>query len=103
MAVQDSRVCAVEDGRLDPAFEQGFGLPHEELVERVFARHQNRETGSLSSGPSPTLPEARDRPGEADRQGAVQGPYVDAELERVRRCHAEELALHEPALYLPPL
>ena len=103
MAVQDSRICAVEDGRLDPALEQGFGLSHEELVERVLARDENRETGSLSPGPSPALPEARDRPWEADRQGAIQRPYVDAELERVRRCHTEELALHEPSLDLPPL
>ena len=103
VAVEDSRVCAVEDRRLDPALEQSLGLAHEELVEGVLARHEHRKAGAPPPCPSPALPEARDRPGEADRQRAVERPDVDAQLERIGGRHAEELALDEPALDLPPL
>src|SRR6185295_7267492 len=39
----------------------------------------------------------------ADREGAVEQADVDAELERVGRGDAEQLALHESALDVAPL
>ena len=103
MAVEDARVCAVEDRRLDPALEQRLGLAHEELVEGILARYEHREPGTPPPRPPPALPEARDSPGEADRQRAVERPDVDAQLERIRRRYPEELAFDEPALDLTPL
>ena len=52
---------------------------------------------------SPLLPERGDGSREADRDRAVEEADVDPELERVRRRHAEELALDEPPLDLAPL
>ena len=43
MAVEDSRVGVVEDGRLDPPAEERLGLAHEELVERVLAGDEDGE------------------------------------------------------------
>ncbi len=52
---------------------------------------------------APLLAERRDRAREADREHAVEQPHVDPELERVRRGHAEQLALEQPPLDLAPL
>ena len=101
--VEDARVRVVEDRRLDAAPEQRLGLAHEVLVERVLARDEHGEPVAAPAGPAPLLAQARDGPGEADRDGAVEQADVDAELERVRRGDAEQLALHQPALDLAPL
>ena len=42
-------------------------------------------------------------PGESDRDGAVEQPDVDAELEGIRRGDSEQLALDQPSLDLAAL
>ena len=103
MRVEDPRVRVVEDRRLDAAREQRVGLAREELVERVVARDEDREPALASAGASPLLPQRRDRAREPDRDRAVEEADVDPELERVRRGHAEELALDETPLDLAAL
>ena len=103
MAVEHARVLVVEDRRLDPPAEQRARLAHEVLVEGVLARDEHRETVSAAAGPAPLLPQRRDRPREADRDHAVEQADVDSELERVRRAHAEQLALEQPPFDLAPL
>ena len=82
--VEDARIRVVEDRRLDRPREQRLRLAHEVLVERVLARDQDGEAGAAAAGPSPLLPQRRDRPREADRDRAVERADVDPELERVR-------------------
>ena len=103
MAVEDARVRVVEDRRLDAAAEQRLGLAHEVLVERVLARDEHGEPVPAAAGAAPLLAQARDRAREADRDHRVEQADVDAELERVRRGHAEQLALDEPPLDLAAL
>ena len=62
-----------------------------------------REPVAAAAGASPLLAQRRDRAGEADGDRAVEQADVDAELERVRRRDAEQLALDEPPLDLAPL
>ena len=101
--VEHARVGVVEDRRLHAPLEQRWGLAHEVLVERVFRRNEDREAVLTAARASPLLTEARDRSGEADGDRAVEVADVDAELERVGGGDAEELALDEPPLDLPPL
>ena len=101
--VEDARIRVVEDRRLDPPLEQRFRLAHEVLVERVLRRDENREAVPAPAGAAPLLAQARDRAGEADGDRAVEQADVDAELERVRRGDAEQLALDEPPLDVAPL
>ena len=101
--VEHARVRVVEDRRLDRPREQRLRLAHEVLVERVLARDQDGEPGAAAAGPAPLLPQRRDRPGEADRDRAVERADVDPELERVGGRHAEQLARHQPLLDLAPL
>ena len=103
MPVEDPRVRVVEDRRLDAAGEQRLRLAHEELVERVVARDEHGEPAPATPGAPPLLAQRRDGAGEADRDRAVEQADVDPELERVRRGHAEQLALDEPTLDLAPL
>ena len=103
MAVEDARVRVVEDRRLHAPAEQGLGLAHEELVERVLARHQHRQALAAPAGPAPLLPEAGDRPREPHRDRAVEQADVDPQLERVGGRDAQELALDEPPLDLAAL
>ena len=98
MTAQHARVCMVEDRGLDPPAEQLVGLAHEELVEAVLARDQHREPAAAAAGASPLLAQRRNRAREADRDHAVEQADVDAELERIRRRDAEQLAVLQPAL-----
>jgi hypothetical protein len=101
--VEDARVRVVQDGGLDTPAHQRLGLPHEELVEGVLARHEHGQARAAPAGAPPLLAQARDRPREAHRDGAVEQADVDPELERVRGGDAEELSLDEPALDVAPL
>ena len=83
--------------------EQRLGLAHEELVERVLARDEDREAVPAAPGPAPLLAQRGDRAGEADRDRAVELADVDPELERVGGRDAEQLALHQPPFDLPAL
>ena len=100
---EDARARGVEQRRLDAPAEQLVGLAHEVLVEPVLARDQHREPVPAPPRAAPLLAQRRDRAGEADRDHRVEQPDVDPELERVRRRHAEQVALAEPPLDLAPL
>ena len=54
VAVEDPRVGVVEDGRLDAALQERLGLPHEELVERVLARHEHARGPGCGGRRGPT-------------------------------------------------
>ena len=103
VAVEHARVRVVEDRRLDAPLEQRLRLAHEVLVERVLGRDEDREPVPAPAGAAPLLAQARDRAREADGDRAVEQADVDAELERVGRGDAEELALDEPPLDVAPL
>ena len=103
MPVEHARICVIEDGSLDAAAEQRLRLPHEVLVERVLRRDEDCEPVAATAGAAPLLPQARDRAGEADADGAVEQADVDSELERVRCRDAEQLAFDESSLDLPSL
>ena len=103
VGIEDPRVRVIEPRRLDLAPEQGLGLAHEELVERVLARDQHREPVTAAPGPSPLLAQRGDGAGEAHRDRAVQLADVDAELERVGCRDSEQLPVHQPAFDLATL
>ena len=103
MAVEHPRVRVVEPRRLDVPREQRLGVAHEELVERVLARDQDRQAVPAPAGTAPLLAQRRHRPGEADGDGGVELADVDPELERVGGRDAEQVALDEAALDLAPL
>src|SRR5438034_8920243 len=48
ISIQHTRVCVIENRRLDATLEQGFGLAHEVLVERNPARSEEH-TSELQS------------------------------------------------------
>ena len=98
VAVEHARVRVVEDRRLDAAAEQRLGLAHEVLVERVLRGDEHREPVAAPARAAPLLAQARDRAREADGDRAVEQADVDAELERVGRRDAEQLALDEAPL-----
>ena len=101
--VEHARVRVIEDRRLDPPSEQRVRLAHEVLVERVVGGDEHREAVALPAGASPLLPQAGDGARKAHRDHAVEQADVDAELERVRRGHSEQLAGGEPPLDVAPL
>ena len=103
VADADLGVRRVEDRRLVRAAEQGVGVVDEVAVERVGARHEQREALAAAAGAAPLLAQARDRAREADRDRAVEQADVDAQLERLGRDDAEQLPGHEVALDAPPL
>ena len=103
MPVEDPGRRVVEQGRLRVSLEERGRVVDEELVERVLARDEQREPTCPPPGASPLLPQRRDRPRETDGDRAVEQADVDAELERVGRGHAQQLALDEPPLDLASL
>ena len=103
MPVEDARVRVVEDRRLDAPLEQRLRLAHEVLVERVLARDEHGEPVAAAAGAAPLLAQARDRPGEAGRDHAVEQADVDPQLERVGGGDAEQLAGGESPLDVPAL
>ncbi len=103
MAVEHARIRVIEDRGLDPPAEQRVRLAHEVLVERVVGRDEHRQPVTLPPRATPLLAQAGDRAREAHRDHAVEQADVDAELERVRRGHAEQLAGGEPPLDVAPL
>jgi hypothetical protein len=104
MAHVDLLGGVVEDRRLDRPLQELLGVAAKELVERVVAGDVDGEPAPLAApGAAPLLAEARHRAGKGDRDGGIEVADVDAELERARGDHAEELSLGEPALDLAPL
>ena len=75
----------------------------EELVEAVDPGQVDREAVASAARPSPHLPQARDRAGEADADRRVELADVDPELERVGRDDREQIAGAQPRLDLAPL
>ena len=99
----DQRRLVVEDRRLDGPVEELVGVPAEELVQRVLARHVHREAAPAPARAPPHLAQRRDGAGEGDDERAVELADVDAELERVGRDHGAQLPVHQPPLELAPL
>ena len=93
----------IEDRRLYRPVEEVFGVPREELVQRILAGDVAREPAAAATGASPHLAQARDRAREGDHEGGVQSPDVDAELERVGGDDSTHLAGHQTRLDLAPL
>ena len=89
VADADLGVRRIQDRRLVGAPQEGVGVVDEVAIERVGARHEQREALAAAPGAAPLLAQARDRAGEADRERAVEQADVDAELERLGRDHAE--------------
>jgi hypothetical protein len=103
MAHVDQVRRVVEDRRLDRPVEELLGMAAEELVERVVARHVEREAAAAPSGAAPLLAKARDRAGKGDRDRGVEVSDVDPELERASRDDPEKVTLGEPPLELATL
>jgi hypothetical protein len=100
--VEDPRVRVVEDRRLDAPRAERSGSRRRTGRARPRSRRGSRAR-SAAPGAAPLLPQRGDRAREADRDRAVEEADVDPELERVGRRHAEQLALDEATLDLPPL
>ena len=75
----------------------------EELVQRVLARHVERQPAAAPPGAAPHLPQRGDRARERHADRRVQRADVDPQLQRVGGDHAEQLAGHQPRLQLAPL
>ena len=103
MPVEDARVRMVEDRGFDGSRQQGLGLAHEVLVERVLARHEHGETGCAAACPAPLLPQRRDGAGKPTDIAQSSEPMSIPELERVRRRDAEQLSGHQALLDLASL
>jgi hypothetical protein len=99
----DLLVEGIEDRGLDGPVEELVGVAAEELVERVVAGHVDREPAPAAARASPHLPQRGDRPRERDADRGVERADVDAQLERVRRDDAEQVAVDEALLELAPL
>ena len=99
----DLLVLVVEDRRLDRPVEELVGVAAEELVERVLARDVHREPAAAAPRAAPHLPQRGDRPRERHDDRGVQRADVDAELQRVGRHHAAQLAADQPRLELAAL
>ena len=98
------RVGRVEHRRLDRRAEQRLRVVHQVGVQRVVAGHQHRER--LLAGPpgaARLLPERGPGAREARDQHRVQPGQVDAQLQRVGRGEAEQVAAEQRLLQRAPL
>ena len=103
MPVEHAGIRVIEDRRLDTPSEQRVRLAHEVLVERVVGGDEHRDAVALPAGTAPLLAQAGHGARKTDRDHAVEQADVDAQLERIRRGHAEQLAGREPLLDVAPL
>ena len=93
---QDLRVLRVEADALVARVQQQAGLADEELVQRVLVGDEDGEAvAGAAPGAARLLPEGGAGAGIAVDDHRVEAADVDAELHRVRRAEAEELALEE--------
>ncbi len=93
----------VEDRCLHRALEELVRVAAEELVQRVLAGHVDREAAAAAARAAPHLAQRGHRARERHAHGGVERADVDPQLQRVRRHHAEQLAVDEPLLELAPL
>ena len=103
MRLVDLLGLVVEDRLLHRPLEELGGVAAEELVERVLARHVHGEAGVAASGAAPHLAQARHRARERHAERRVEVAHVDAELERVRGHHRQQVPFGEALLDLAPL
>ena len=93
------RVVGVEDRSLDGPAEDRLRVVDEIGVERIVARDQHRErVAAVAPGATGLLPQRRAGARPAGDEDRVEPADVDAELERVRARHAEEVAVVQRAL-----
>ena len=100
---EDLLGLVVQDGRLHRPVQELVGVAAEELVQRVGARHVQREARLAPAGAAPHLAQGGHRAGKRDADRRVQLADVDAQLERVGGDHGQQLARHQPLLDLAPL
>jgi hypothetical protein len=97
-------LCGSTDGGLGRLAEEVRRVAHQVLVDGLVVRDHHRERGiEAAARATRLLPRARDRRREAHDHRRVERAHVDAELERVGRDHARELAREQPPLDRAPL
>ena len=99
VAAQDVRVRRVEHAALHRASQQRLGVMHQEGIHRLIAGNQHHQR-ALPATPSPArlLSKRRHRTRIARHHHSVEPADVDTQLERVRRGHAQDVALVQGAL-----
>ena len=96
---QDMQVVRVEARLLGRVVEQELGMVDDVLVDRRARGDEDRDAGALPpAGPAELLPRGGHRARVAGQDRHVETADVDAELERVGRDDAEDLAVAQPAL-----
>ena len=75
-----------------------------ELIDRARAGDEDRHAClAAATGATHLLPGRRDRARVTGQDRRIQAADVDAQLERIRRHHAEDLAAAQPGLDIAPL
>ena len=96
---QHVEVVRVDPRLLGRALEEELRVVDDVLVDRRAGRDEDPDARlEPATGPPELLPRRRDRARVAGEHRDVQGADVDAELERVRRDDAEDLAVAQAAL-----
>ena len=97
-------VVRVDPGLLRRTVEEELRVMDHVLVERGGGGDEDRDGRLVApAGPAELLPRRGDRARVAGQDRRVEPADVDAELERVRRDDAEDLAVAQAALDRPPL
>ena len=101
---QHMEVVRIEPGLFGRAVEQELRMVDDVLVDRRSGRHKHRDACLLAPASTPELlPRRGDGPGIARQDRSVEAADVDAELERVRRDDAQDLAVAQAAFDGSPL
>ncbi len=104
MGEQDVQVVGVEPGLLGRSLEQELRVVDDVLVDRRSRGDQDRDARPVAATrPAELLPRPGDRARVARQDRHVEPADVHAELERVGRHHAEDLAVAQAAFDRPPL
>ena len=94
MGSQNIGVLRVDQGVLKALVEEGFGVAHEVLVQRVVQCYQNAERTSFSPATSSCLlPGAGDSPRIAGKDRCLQVADVYSKLHGVGGYHTGKLAV----------
>ena len=104
MGEQDVEVVRIDPGLLRRAVEEVLRVVDHVLVDRRAGGDEDRHRGLVAAtGPADLLPRRGDGARVAGEDRHVEAADVDAQLERVRRDDAEDLAVAQAALDRPPL
>ena len=101
VAAENKQVVRVDQSALHAPFEDEIRVQCHVLVERVRACDEHRERRfAATSGAPKLLPQARQRARVAHHHARPHAPDIDAELQGVRRHHAADAAIAQPALHV---